>query len=237
VAAAGVTVVACIAAALFLVLLRALVGLRRPHDPDWQPVPASFRLRIADGLAIAAAFALGIVALVAVLAVAPHGHARSQTTRIPVPLDGGRELSRHGGWTAAGFVLVIGAAMLVGAAGLKWRRRRRQAPPAPPQTPVQRTTGRGIGEPVVWKLDPRAAVLQAYGVGERALAARDMQRAGNETPREYLARVSAAARGAEEPLASLTGRYEAARFGHHEIGVDARRAAIDAAERLRAEQL
>jgi hypothetical protein len=237
VAAAGAAVVVCVAAVLLVLLVRVLVGLRRPRDPDWQQVPATFRFRATDALAIAAAFALGIAALFAVLALVSHQRGKPQPTRIPIPFDGGGELSRHGGWTAAGFVLAIGAAMLVGAVALKRRRGRRHVTPLPAKTPAQRLGDNTALDPVAWELDPRKAVLQAYAVGERALASRDIERAGNETPREYLARVSAAARGAEAPLASLTGRYEAARFGHHEIGDDARRVAIDAAERLRAEEL
>jgi hypothetical protein len=84
-------------------------------------------------------------------------------------------------------------------------------------------------------LAPRAAVIAAYARMERVLAAAGLARGGPEAPREYLSRVAphlagreGAARQLGEAATTLTGLFEEARYSPHEIGEDARRAALRA---------
>jgi hypothetical protein len=211
-----------VAAAVMLATLL-LSGLRRRSDPERRPA-AVIRLRAADGVVIAVMLAVAIGALVAALALVPRDRRDSLPTG-PLPLIGGgaREVTRHGGWEAAGLLLVLGAAVAV---IVVVRRGRRRAAPTIVR-PLQSTTVEArSSDPVAWAADPREAVLQAYAVGEAALADRGLDRASTETPREYLSRVGGA------PLHTLTAGYEVARFADHAIAAETRRTAIEAAELL-----
>jgi MFS family permease len=222
----GVVLGLAIAGAV-VVLTVVLSALRPRRDRERRRAPAVIRLRTGDALASASALAVALGVLVAVLALVPRDRREIEPIRsLPLLGDGAGEVTGHGsGWFVAGGLVVLGAAVVLMVMIRRGRRRRTAATVhhAPAPAPAAAAPSR---EPVVWAADPREAVLQAYAVGETALAERCLGRAETETPREYLARVG------RVPLRTLTAGYEAARFGQHPIGMEARRVAIDAAERL-----
>jgi hypothetical protein len=226
-AVAAVTgVVLGLAVAGAVALLALLVSGRRGRsDPERRRAPAGIPLRAGDALAFALVLGVAVGALVAVLALSPRDRSEIEPTRsLPLIGRGASEVTQHdSGWLAASVLLVLGAAVVLTV--LMFRAGRRPAAAAE-RAPGPSSVAAPSREPLVWAADPRTAVLQAYALGEATLADRGLGRAETETPREYLSRVGGT------PLRTLTSGYEAARFGHHAIGTEARRAAIDAAERL-----
>lgn len=83
--------------------------------------------------------------------------------------------------------------------------------------------------------DPRRAVIAAYARMERVLAKHGIPRRRFEAPNEYLARVLADLTQRSRAAERLTELFERARFSTHEIGPEAKEAAIEAVENLQAE--
>jgi Domain of unknown function (DUF4129) len=88
-------------------------------------------------------------------------------------------------------------------------------------------------------LDPRRAVIAAYGAMQRSLGEHGIARSPAEAPREYLHRVLLASRASEDDSTTLTGLFEEARYSSHPISEHVRAVALSALRslqgRLRAE--
>ncbi len=88
-------------------------------------------------------------------------------------------------------------------------------------------------------LDPRRAVIAAYGAMQRSLGEHGVARSPAEAPREYLRRVLLASRASEHESTTLTGLFEEARYSSHPISEHVRELALGALRslqgRLRAE--
>lgn len=118
----------------------------------------------------------------------------------------------------------LGALVVAGAAALLGRSRlRRDGALVAPDVDDERVLvaagapGASLAERAAAEPDPRQAVLLAFAAAEERLG-----RPPATSPREWLASVRS------EPLAVLVGRYEVARFSHHEVTEADRRAALDA---------
>jgi hypothetical protein len=82
--------------------------------------------------------------------------------------------------------------------------------------------------------DPRRAVIAAYAAMERALSSAGLGRRRSEAPMEYVRRVLTEQTRAPEEVRTVTDLFQVAKFSHHAVDEDMRRAAIDALERIRA---
>ena len=76
--------------------------------------------------------------------------------------------------------------------------------------------------------DPRRAVIAAYAVMERTLAAHGLARDRSEAPLEYLANILRGLRVRESAVRTLTNLFEYAKFSRHEIDLAMKEEAIDA---------
>ncbi len=85
-------------------------------------------------------------------------------------------------------------------------------------------------------VDPRSAVIAAYGAMEGTLAAHGVARSPAEAPREYLRRVLTSSSVSEPEARTLTELFEEARFSTHAIPERGRALALSALGALR-EQL
>jgi hypothetical protein len=135
------------------------------------------------------------------------------------------------GWlplAAVAVVLVVAAT----ASALAERRRRAR---------LQHSEGDPLAELVeaalvdlVGETDPRRAVIAAYAVMERGLAAAGMPRRVGETPLEHTTRALLDAHVPAAPVATLAALFERARFSHHPIDQAMRAEALAALEAVRA---
>ena len=117
----------------------------------------------------------------------------------------------------------LGALAVAGAVALVVRSRlRRDGALVAPEVVDERVlvpvgSGPGLSERAAAEPDPRQAVLLAFAAAEERLG-----RPPATSPREWLAAMPS------EPLAVLVGRYEVARFSHHDVTEADRLAALDA---------
>jgi heme/copper-type cytochrome/quinol oxidase subunit 2 len=81
-------------------------------------------------------------------------------------------------------------------------------------------------------LDPRRAVIAAYGAMQRSLGEHGVARSPAEAPREYLQRVLLASRASEHESTTLTGLFEEARYSSHPISEHVREVALSALRSL-----
>lgn len=129
-------------------------------------------------------------------------------------------------------VVVLAAAVLValGAA----TRQRRQLAAGGPDDPLAALVDDSL-EDLRAEADPRKAVIAAYARMERGIGAGGLARAPAETAMEYLGRVLTHRRVSPAAATSLTSLFEQAKFSDHDIGSNAKQAAISALEAVRDE--
>ncbi len=83
--------------------------------------------------------------------------------------------------------------------------------------------------------DPRLAVQRAYARMEESLGEIELERAPDETPTEFTARVLRVLGASAAAASGLTGLFEIARFSDHPMDEDDRRRAIASVRRVEAE--
>jgi hypothetical protein len=81
--------------------------------------------------------------------------------------------------------------------------------------------------------DPRRAVIAAYGVMERGLAAAGLPRRPGETPLEHTTRTLLDAHVPSPPVTALAALFERARFSAHEVDQGMRGQALAALDEVR----
>lgn len=81
--------------------------------------------------------------------------------------------------------------------------------------------------------DVRRAIVRAYARMERVLERSGVRREDSEAPLEYLTRVLLELDVRPQPVHALTELFERARFSTHQLGADAKEAAIGALEGVR----
>lgn len=135
-------------------------------------------------------------------------------------------------WAVAGVTWLLIVAGVVVAV-----RRLRRPPDADPVALVE-----ADDEPADTRLDrlraepdPRTAVIGAYALMDRLMADRSLERRTPEAPVEYLGRMTAAGYGRITALGRLTRLYARARFSAHPIDQGMQAEAVDAVERIAAE--
>jgi hypothetical protein len=126
---------------------------------------------------------------------------------------------------------LLGAVVLVGTAAVVAYRRGRAAPldlrgdPPIIATEEERADAVAVAHACT---DPRQSVLLAFAAAEAVLSTDPATRRPPSTSaREWAAALRL------PPLSDVVARYEIARFSHHAVTDDDRRAALDALERLR----
>jgi len=165
------------------------------------------------------------------LVSSPAGLPNGSSVRLPRVAPHASGLSTVAIAAAAGVVAVILLGWLL--VGLADRRRLSRTFRA--REAVRKAVA-SAHDDVDWSLDPRTAVLRAYGRMESVLGAHGLTRRSSEAPREYLARSLAEVAGAGSEVERLTGRFEEARYSTHTIDEaardDARGALRDLGSRL-----
>jgi hypothetical protein len=137
------------------------------------------------------------------------------------------------GWlplAAVAVVLVVAAT----ASALAERRRRRRARLSHSEGDLLAELVEAALVDLAGETDPRRAVIAAYAVMERGLAAAGMPRRIGETPMEHTTRVLLDAHVPAAPVATLAALFERARFSHHPIDQAMRTEALAALEAVRA---
>ena len=138
-------------------------------------------------------------------------------------------------WLPPALVGLTAACGAVLAALLIVRRREMSHTPSVPTPVLNEAVERSIAE-LQLSSDPRMAVIAAYRRMESALADAGVARHESEAPREYRTRVLSSLGVSAEPIRSLTGLYERARFSPHPVAPPLRDAALQALVAIR-EQL
>jgi hypothetical protein len=209
---------------------------RRSSDPAGAArEPRSAWQRLVAGLL---PFVL-IAVFVAVVARREGDDQSTPLTLLPpvtlLPIDGtpgaGTPVVVH--WWILGGLALLGAAALLCAVLVRWRRRRKEAEPRASDREELLVAVDASLKELEDDPDPRRAVINAYASMERVLSERGLPRRPSETPLEYLARwagVLRVGRAAAEALAVL---YERARFSVNLIDEEMRQEAGAALGALR----
>jgi hypothetical protein len=122
----------------------------------------------------------------------------------------------------------------VAASALAERRRRRRTPPARSEAELLAELVEKALLDLAGETDPRRAVIVAYAVMERGLAAAGLPRGIGETPLEHTTRALLDAHVPAAPVATLAALFERARFSHHPIDEAMRAEALAALGMVRA---
>jgi Domain of unknown function (DUF4129) len=227
-----------------VVMLGALVlvvwpGWRRKDDP---PEEEPTRIEVPwiwKVMAIVLPFALGAALVAAAVTATRSAH--------PGPRFGGASFggARFGGtrggatqssgarggftvpgwlpWTLLGIVVVA----LVAAVVVLLLRGERTATEQPETRAARAAVHAAIGA-LDDEVDPRRAVIAAYGAMQRELGEHGVARSPTEAPREYLERALMASPATESEARTLTGLFEEARYSTHPIPERFREAALSA---------
>jgi Domain of unknown function (DUF4129) len=128
---------------------------------------------------------------------------------------------------AAGLLAWVGVAVLAARRG-----RRPAAEPSEAERLAQLVEEALLG--LAAETDPRRAVIAAYDVMERGLAAAGLPRRPGETPLEHTTRTLLDAHVPAPPVTALAALFERARFSAHEIDQGMRGEALAALDEVRA---
>jgi hypothetical protein len=129
-------------------------------------------------------------------------------------------------------VAVVGLLVWIGVAVLAARRGRREgAEPSEAERLAELVEEALLG--LAAETDPRRAVIAAYDVMERGLAAAGTPRLPGETPREHTTRTLLGAHAPAPPVTTLAELFERARFSPHEIDAAMRDQALAALDEVR----
>ena len=145
-------------------------------------------------------------------------------TALPSIPDGRVSAAAGQGWVTLAIVLAVLAIVLAFALrGIRFRRR--PSPLARLAGRLQEAVEEGLEE-LESEVDPRRAVIAAYGRMERALGRVGMPRAGPETALEYLERLLALLDARGSAARELTELFQLAKFSDHRIDAEMKRDAI-----------
>lgn len=162
-----------------------------------------------------------------------EGAARTRvTTRASVPAEhvAGRGHAVHLGWLILPAALAF--ALLAPAAVAIRRRRRPKTPPEAGELPVLARAVRSSIARLEDERDNRRAIVLAYECMADAFREAEVVRARDETASEFLLRAIRRLPVGADAAATLTARFEEARFSTHEIVETHRREALEALRRV-----